>query len=95
MTTDGVVNTAGFRRMDVENRWSVDKWNAPRGLLWEVSERGANAADRFKRIAFTLSILCRAPRRRYATRADLRKYGVTIGCAACSENAVHGKTATP
>ena len=29
------------------------------------------------------------------TRADLRKYGATIGCAACSDIAVLGKTAKP
>ena len=29
------------------------------------------------------------------TRADLRKYGVTIGCSACSDTAVHGKTSKP
>ena len=34
-----------------------------------------------------------APRRRFVTRADLTKYGVTIGCAACSDIALHGKTA--
>ena len=35
-----------------------------------------------------------APRRRNVTRADLRKYGVTLICAACSDIAVHGKIAT-
>ena len=29
------------------------------------------------------------------SRADLRKCGVTIGCAACSDTTVHGKTAKP
>ena len=33
-----------------------------------------------------------ASRRRYVTRAALRKYSVTIGCSACSDIAVHGKT---
>ena len=28
-------------------------------------------------------------------RADLRKYGVTIGCTACADVAVHGKTTKP
>ena len=36
-----------------------------------------------------------APRRRYVTRADLRKHGATIGHSACSDIAVHGKTTTP
>ena len=36
-----------------------------------------------------------ALRRLYVTRADLRKCGATSGCAACSDVAVHGKTATP
>ena len=33
-----------------------------------------------------------APRRRFVTRADLRKYGATIGCSACFDTAVHRKT---
>ena len=36
-----------------------------------------------------------APRRRYVTKADLRKYGVTIDSAAWSDTAVHGKTPKP
>ena len=32
---------------------------------------------------------------RHFKRADLRKYDVTISCAACSDSAVHGKTAKP
>ena len=31
------------------------------------------------------------PRRRRATRADMTKYGVTVGCAVCSDLAVHSK----
>ena len=61
-----------------------DSWNALPGLLWDVTERGTDAVEAIQ-----------APRRRYVTRADLRKYGVTIGCAACSDIAVHGKTAKP
>ena len=34
-----------------------------------------------------------APRRRHVTRADLRRYGVTVGCAACSDILVRGDTA--
>ena len=34
MTKDGVVNAEGFRRMNDENRWNVDSWNALRGLPW-------------------------------------------------------------
>ena len=45
MTTDEVRKNAGFRRMNVENRWNVVSWNALRGLPWDVTEREAEAAD--------------------------------------------------
>ena len=44
MTTEEVVEAAGFRRMNEENRWSVEHWNALRGLPWDVTETGAEAA---------------------------------------------------
>ena len=45
MTTEGVVKAAGFRRMNEENRWNVENWNALRGPLWDVIETGAEAAS--------------------------------------------------
>ena len=45
MTTDGVVKAAGFRRMNEENRWNVDSWNALRCLPSDVTERGADATE--------------------------------------------------
>ena len=45
MTTDGVVKAAGGRRMNEENRWNAENWNALRGLLWNVTETGAEAAE--------------------------------------------------
>ena len=95
VTTDGVVKAAEFRRMSEENRWNVDSWHALRGLPWYVTERGADAAEAVEAPRPQVVHLPLAPRRRYVTRADLRKYGVTIGCATCSDSAVHGKTAKP
>ena len=90
-TTDGVVKAAVFRRTHEKSRWNVDCWNA---LL--VCHR--------KRSKFTEAIPAPrphiihpplTPRRRCVTRADLRKFGVAIGCSACSVIAVHGKTSKP
>ena len=41
MTTDGVVQAAGFRRMNEERRRSVENWNAFQGPLWDVTATGA------------------------------------------------------
>ena len=45
MTTEGVVKNTGFRRTNEENRWTVDRWNALRGLPWDVTEREAEATE--------------------------------------------------
>ena len=90
MTTHGVVKAARFRRMIEESRWNVDSWTALRGLAWDVTERGADAAEAIQAPRPKIVHLPLAPR-----RFHLRKYGVAIGCAACSDIAVHGKTATP
>ena len=95
MITDGVVKAAGFRRMNEESRWNVDKWNALRGVPWDVTERGADIAEAIQAPRPQIVHLPLAPRWRYVTRADSRKCGVTIGCAANSDIAVHGKTAKP
>ena len=65
MTTEGVVKTAGVRRIGMSTI----------GMLRPQ-----------------ITHLPLTPRRRYVARADLRKYGVTIGCLACSDIAVHGRT---
>ena len=91
MTTEGVVKAAGFRSMNEENRWNVDSWNALRGLPWDVTERGAEATEAIQAPRPQIIHLFVAPPRRYVTRADLTKCGVTIGCSACSDTAVLGR----
>ena len=56
-----------------------DSWHALRGLPWYVTERGADAAEAVQAPRPQVVHLLLAPRRRYVTRADLRKCGVTIG----------------
>ena len=61
-----------------------------------MSPKGrAQAAEAVQAPRTQIIHLLLAPRRRYVTRADLRKYGVTIGCSACSDIAGHGKTSKP
>ena len=69
--------------------------NALRGLPWDVTARGANAAEAIQAPRPQVVHLLLAPCRRYVTRTDLRICGVAIGCAACSDIAAHGETATP
>ena len=95
MTTDGVVKAAGFRRMHEESRLNVENWNALRGLPWDVTETRAEATEAIQAPQPQIIHLLLTPCRRYVTRADLRKYGVTIGCSPCSEIAVHGKKSNP
>ena len=64
MTTDGVLKAAGFRRMNVENRWNVDAWGALRDLPWDVAERGANTAEAIQAPRPRIVYLSLAPRRR-------------------------------
>ena len=92
MTVDGVVKAAKFRRMNEESRWNVDNWNALRGLPWDVTETGAEATEVIQAPLLQIIRLLLTPRRRCVTRADLRKHGVTSGCSACSDTAVHVKT---
>ena len=49
----------------------------------------------FKPHVLKLFLTLLSARRSYVTTAHLRKHGVIIGCAACSNIVVHGKTATP
>ena len=63
-----------------------------RGLPLDVTERGANAAEIILDPRPQIIHLPLAPRRRHVTWADCRKYMVTIGCSACSDTAVRGKT---
>ena len=62
---------------------------------WDVTETGAEATDVTQSPRAQIIHLPSTPRRRYVAREDLRKYGVTIGCSACSNIAVHGKTSKP
>ena len=48
MTTDEVVKAAGFRRMNEENRWHVENWNA-------LLETAAEAAEAVHRSAFDVT----------------------------------------
>ena len=80
---------------NVNNRWDVDSWNALCGLIWDVTESGADAAEAIYATRPQVVHLPLAPRRRHVTRADLRKYGLTVGRSASSDTAVHGKKAKP
>ena len=74
-----------------QSRQNVDRWNALRGLLWDVTERRAEATEAIQAPRPQIIRLPLTPRRRYVTRADLRKYGVAIGCSACADCAVQEK----
>ena len=95
MTTEGVVKAAGLRRLNEENRCNVENWNALRRLSWDVTKRGQKVRRLFQAPRLQIIHLPLTTRRRYVTRADLRKNGVTQGCSACSDIAVHGKTSKP
>ena len=73
MTTEGVVKAAGFQRMNEEIRSNT---------LRDVPENGAEATEAVQAPRPQITHLPLTPRRRYITRADLRRYGVTIGCSA-------------
>ena len=83
------------RRMNVENRWDVDSWSAFRGLLCVVTAKEPVLHGLIKTHVLKLSISFLAARWRCVTRADLRKYGATVGCAVCSGIVVHGQRAKP
>ena len=91
MTTEGVVKVAGFRRMNEEDRWNVEMSS----LGCNRNGREAEAAEAIQAPRPQVIHLPLTPRRRCVTRADLRKYGVTMGCSASSDIAVHGKTSKP
>ena len=67
-----------------DDRWSRESCNVLKdsSMVWHGKRRQCCRG-------------CSGPRRRYVTRADLRKYGAALGCAACSDTVVHGKTAKP
>ena len=57
-----------------------------------MSPKGGQRLPRpFKPHDFKIIRLPLTPRRRYVTRADLRKYGVAIGCSACADCAFQEK----
>ena len=70
MTTDGVLKAAGVRRMNIENRWNVDSWGALRGLLWDVTEKGTEAAEAIQAPRPQIIHLPLAACRRDGTGAD-------------------------
>ena len=73
--------------MNEENPWNVDSGDALRDLPWDVQML-------FKPHDLKSSICLWRHVGDTSRGAHLRKYGVTIGCSACSDIAVHGKTAT-
>ena len=89
------MNAAGFRGKKEESRWSGMSTG---GTLFAVSLGMSLKEEVTLQRLFELHVLKLSMffwrRRRYVTRADLRKYGGAIGGAACSDIAVHGKTAT-
>ena len=82
--------------MNEDNRWNVENWNAFRGLPWDVTETEAEAIEAIQAARPQIIHLpFDATSALNHKGADLRKYGVTIGCSACSDIAVHGKTSKP
>ena len=69
MTTDGVVNAAGFPRMNDKNPLNVDSRKSLRGLPWDLAEGGAKAAEAIQAPRPQIIHLPLEPRRRYVTRA--------------------------
>ena len=61
-------------------------------VFLDVTVTGADATEAIQAPRSQITQLPLTPRRRCVTRADLRKYVVTIGCSACSDIAVHGRT---
>ena len=88
-TTDGVVKAAKFRRMN-DGMLTI-------GMLFVVSvEMSPKRGQKLHRLSKPHDLhLHVTPRRRYVTKADLRKYGATVGCSACSDTASHGKASKP
>lgn len=100
MTPGGVQRATGFKRMPVADRWADPdgSWDRLRGLPWDVSGQDPPGEARE-----ALPVAGPAsgepalrgpepPRARYVTQADLRRYGATVGCPACAEIAVHGRS---
>ena len=85
--TTGVVEDAWFRGMNAENRWNVCECPSCSPLCHQKGSRSCGG------FFFKLhkSSICLWRRRRFVKTADLGKYGVTNGCSACSDIAVHGK----
>ena len=60
--------------MNVANRWNVDSWSPLGGLPWDVTERGADAAEAIQARRPQVVHLLLAPRRRACSRGQtLRK----------------------
>ena len=95
LTTEAIGKAAGCRWTRQKDPWSVDVWEALRGLPWDVVERGAEAAEAVQAPRTRVLNVPATPRRHCVTRADLGKYGLTLGCAARADIAVHGKATEP
>ena len=81
----------GFEDLMFKTDGMLTVGGALRGLPWDDTERGANAAEA---VSSPTSSSCPSPfGATSALWANLTKYGVTIWCAACSDIALHGKTA--
>ena len=80
MTTDGVVKAAGFRRMNVENRWNVDSWRSSLGCYRKRSRRCRGHSSSTS-LSYTIFFWLHV--------------GATSREKVWSDIAVHGKKATP
>ena len=76
--------------MNEESRWNVDSWNALRGLPWNVTERGADAAEAIQ-ASTSSNCSCALGATLAPSRADLGKWCDKRLCSVF-DIAVHRKT---
>ena len=88
MTTNRVVKATRFRRLPPADRLGGPDWDS----LRSPAGRGGRAPAALPPSVIALQA---APRRQYVIRADLRRYGVTVGCCACADIAAHGNPRRP
>ena len=94
VTTKGVVKATWFRCLPPADRWGGPGWDSlNKGPPWDAE--GAAAPRAPAALPPGIIALQAAPRRRYVTRANLRRYGVTAGCCACADIAAHGNSRRP
>eukprot|EP00971_Amphidinium_carterae_P307896 6118997-Amphidinium_carterae.1 len=99
ITTEGIVHAAGLRRASSEERWGGPEWSRLAGVPWDargvhsVSEEDGKVAVEAAAVPFVpVAVPLPSVRRRYVTKADLRRFGATIGCQACAEISATGAT---